>query len=52
MRVFCVILFVPEDRTALARGQDVQLERAIREVEQRIQKKPQVRAPHPGYEKR
>jgi len=43
---------VPEDLTALARGEDVQLERAIREVEEQIKKKAPARAPRPGYEKR
>lgn len=43
---------VPEDLTALARGEDVQLERAIREVEEQIKKNPPTRAPRPNYQKR
>jgi tricorn protease len=44
---------VPEDFTALARGKDTQLERAIQEVEERIRQKGDgSRLARPGYEKR
>jgi tricorn protease len=44
---------VPEDFTALARGKDAQLERAIQEVEERIRQKGDgLRTARPGYEKR
>lgn len=45
-------VFVPEDLTALARGQDNQLERAIREVEEQIRQKGTTRPTRPPYEKR
>ncbi|HEU4927242.1 MAG TPA: S41 family peptidase, partial [Vicinamibacterales bacterium] len=42
---------VPEDPTALAKGTDPQLERAIKEVTDRVAKQPPTPA-RPGYEKR
>ena len=42
---------VDEDPTALARGTDPQLERAIQEVQTRLQQTP-PKPKQPGYEKR
>ena len=42
---------VPEDPTALAKGTDPQLERAIKEVQDRVAREPPVPS-HPPYEKR
>ncbi|NIR43308.1 MAG: peptidase S41 [Gemmatimonadetes bacterium] len=43
---------VPEDPTALARGTDPQLERAIQEVMRRLEMNPPVTADRPPYEDR
>ncbi|MFQ5739078.1 MAG: PDZ domain-containing protein [Acidobacteriota bacterium] len=43
---------VPENPAALAKGRDTQLERAIQEVLERLEKNPPVRPHRPGYERR
>jgi tricorn protease len=43
---------VPEDPAQLARGVDVQLERAIKEVMEQLKSAPPSVPPHPSYEKR
>ncbi|HSG81249.1 MAG TPA: PDZ domain-containing protein, partial [Gemmatimonadota bacterium] len=45
-------ILVPEDPTALARGQDPQLERAITEVTRMLRENPPVTADRPPYEDR